>query len=227
MRPNGVDFSSPLLKSNTACGTRIPRAAGFEEDIEKMIIHLTRFVPLVAVVSLLHPAAGWPQQTDSSLAAKLLKRFTERTTATAVSKESAHIATTQQPAKARSARATKPDRGTSAALDISFDDFSSKRPRVFSSSRSKEAMDDGQTADTSEDQNSESVQEEAEQDNSGSASSFPRDLGSVMPEREKKPSLRNVGYTYDPSGNRVYEDGSVTDQSGTTFYKYGSKVRWE
>lgn len=49
----------------------------------------------------------------------------------------------------------------------------------------------------------------------------------ALKDRPKKATLRNVGFQYDESGRRIYEDGSITDQSGQEFYRYGSRVKYE
>lgn len=45
--------------------------------------------------------------------------------------------------------------------------------------------------------------------------------------RPLKASMRNVGYTNDAKGNRIYDDGTVTNQTGDVFYHYGSAVKYE
>lgn len=51
--------------------------------------------------------------------------------------------------------------------------------------------------------------------------------GPKLVDKTKKASLRNVGYKYAADGRRVYDDGSITNQTGDRIDAAGNKLRYE
>lgn len=113
-----------------------------------------------------------------------------------------------QPVTTRTLR--KGSRATTEVLDISDEDFKPGRRR-----RPTPSPD---TTDQATEAPSAPMEEYVEE----YVESTP-----VPPLGTRRPTLRNVGYRYDSNGDRIYEDGSVTDQSGRVFKHYGSGVRYE